>query len=334
MSIRFGIVGCRHAHITTFIDEMLSLGHTCVGLHEPGDPVMAERIAQKYGIPIVDSRDAFLETSVSVIGSSAINSEKIEIIEWCEQHGKHIMVDKPAVTDRDGLNRLEAVIRRGVIHVGMLLTERFRPSLHTLKSKIEAGELGRVVSITMRKPHRLNPASRASWHFSKQQNGGIVIDLFVHDFDLLRWLTGQEVSSVKAVVTKNDLPEYPDFWDTASAQVVMDGGVISTLYADWHTPDKSWTWGDCRIFVNGTVGFAELRLCGDPSVSEADELMLCVTDTQTLVQTKLLEPEISITADFLSRIDGQSSTLTHKDILAASTLTIEADAGAVWIRNL
>lgn len=328
MSIRFGIIGCRHAHVTIFIEEMLALGHVCAGVYEKDDPSLAGQLAQKYNIPLVQSRDVFLDDSVTVIGSAAINSEKIEIIEWCEQHGKHIMVDKPAVTDRDKLDRLEAVIRRGRIQVGMLLTERYRPAVYTLKRAIEAGELGQIASIMMRKPHRLNPASRAAWHFSKEQNGGIVIDLFVHDFDLLRWLTGQEAVSVKTVVAKNELPEYPEFLDTASAQVVMSGGAIGMLYADWHTPDKSWTWGDCRIFVNGTKGFAELRLSGDPSVSGADELYLRVTDSQPLEQAELANPAQSLTADFLSRIHGERGTLTHDDVLATSRLTIEADAGA------
>jgi predicted dehydrogenase len=328
MSIQFGIIGCRHAHVTIFIEEMLALGHLCVGVYEKDDPSLAGQLAQKYNIPLVQSRDVFLDDSVTVIGSAAINSEKIEIIEWCEQHGKHIMVDKPAVTDRDKLDRLEAVIRRGRIQVGMLLTERYRPAVCTLKRSIEAGELGQIVSIMMRKPHRLNPSSRAAWHFSKEQNGGIVIDLFVHDFDLLRWLTGQEAVSVKTVVAKNELPEYPGFLDTASAQVVMSGGAIGMLYADWHTPDKRWTWGDCRIFVNGTKGFAELRLSGDPSVSGADELYLRVTDSQPLEQTELVQPDQSLTADFLSRIRGERGTLTHDDVLATSRLTIEADVGA------
>lgn len=337
MSIQYGIIGCRHAHITAFIDEMVALGHTCVGIYERDDTTMAERISQKYGIPLVDSRDVFLDPAVSIIGSSAINSEKIALIEWCEQHDKHIMVDKPAVTDRDKLHRLESVMQRGRIQVGMLLTERYRPAIYTLKRAIEAGELGRIVSITMRKPHRLNPSSRAEWHFSKNQNGGIIVDLFVHDFDLLRWLSGQEAVSVQAVMTKNELPEYPEFWDTASAQVVMDGGVIGQLYADWHNPDKSWTWGDCRLFVNGTVGFAELRLCGDPAVSDADELYLQVSDTIPLTRMELAQPPMTLTADFLRRVAGEAGSsegLTHSDVLAASALTIAADEAAVRLNNL
>lgn len=334
MGIRYGIIGCRHGHIAMFIEEMQALGHTCAGIYEADDGRLADQLAAKYNIPRVESRDVFLDPAVTVIGSAAIHNEKIAVIEWCELHGKHIMVDKPAVTDRDGLERLEAVIGRGRIQIGMLLTERFRPAVHTLKHAIDAGELGRLVSITMRKPHRLNPASRGAWHFSKRQNGGIIVDLLIHDFDLLLWLTGQSAASVQAVMTKNELPEYPEFWDAASAQVVTEGGVIGQLYADWHTPDRSWTWGDCRLFVNGTAGFAELRLCGDPSVSDADELLLRVTDSQPLERVELTPPPLTLTADFLRRVAGEPGALTHRDVLAASVLTIAADEAAVLRNNI
>jgi predicted dehydrogenase len=336
MSIAFGIIGCRHGHITVFIDEMIQLGHTFAGIYDQSDKKMAEQIASKYGVPLLNSLDALLDPAVQIIGSSAINSEKINIIEWCEKHGKHIMVDKPAITDRDKLHRLEGVIERGSIQIGMLLTERFRPAIHTLKQAIESGELGRIVSLSMRKPHRLRPASRSEWHFSKAQNGGVIIDLFVHDFDLLRWLTDQEAVSVQAVVTKNIMPEYPDFWDAASAQVVLDGGAIGQLYSDWHSPEKSWTWGDCRIFVSGTAGSAELRLCGDPSVSQQEELYLQVTNSLEFTSVELNFPTHTITEDFLLRIAGEDyqARITQKDILAASALTIAADESAVVVNNL
>src|SRR5690606_31307008 len=207
------------------------------------------------------------------VGCAAINSEKIDIIEMCESRGKHVMVDKPAVVNRDGLERLQAIVERGRIEVGILLTERFRSSIYTLKGMIDRGDLGRLVGISMRKPHRLSESSRPAWHFSKSQNGGILIDLMIHDFDLVRWLTGQKLAVSHAVMTKNMLPEYPDFYDTAVLQGVTSESVAVQLYSDWHTPNRSWTWGDCRIFVTGTEGSAELRLEGDPFVGSKESLL-------------------------------------------------------------
>ncbi|MFK7693992.1 Gfo/Idh/MocA family protein [Paenibacillus sp. HJGM_3] len=333
MRYTYGIIGCQHGHIATFIREMEALGARCAGIYEPDEPALAERLSRQHSIPLVQSAEELLRPEVGVIGSSAVNNRKLDVIELCEAHGKSVMLDKPIVTNRDQLNRLADVMARGRIQVGMLLTERFRPAAISLKRMIEEGELGRIVSVTMRKPHRLSPAQRHRWHFSKEQNGGLIQDLFIHDFDLLRWWTGQEFVRVDSLMTKTILPEHPDFYDTACAQVLLTGGTLAQLYADWHTPDKSWTWGDCRIFVSGTAGCAELRLCGDPSVASAanEELLLRVTNASAFERIDLPTPATTITEDFLNRLEGRDSIIGHRDILEACRAAVSADERAVVV---
>lgn len=320
---KFAVIGCEHAHIEIFVKEMLDLGHPCSGIYEPNNFKLSKSISDKFHIPIIHDVEQLL-ADVEIVGSSAINNEKISLIEQCEKLGKHIMVDKPAVTNRRDYDRLKALINRNNITVGMLLTERFHPAIYTLKKQIDQGVLGEIVSIGMRKPHLLNAVERPAWFFSKEQCGGIVIDLLIHDFDLLRWFTGSEIVQTYGFMAKRILPEYPDFYDTASVQVLMDGKVTAQLYADWFTPTKSWTWGDGRIFVTGTDGFAELRLSGDPLVKQ-EALFLRTTKSEELTAVELEQPPITITQDFLNRIEGKSSLLTTGDILLASKATIQAD---------
>ncbi|MFH5182422.1 Gfo/Idh/MocA family protein [Paenibacillus sp. TAB 01] len=328
----FSIIGCRHGHIEMFIREMIGFGYACAGIYEADDPSLAIALAKKYDIPLCDSLERVLAPEVAIVGSSAINNEKIGLIELCEKHGKHIMLDKPAVTSRDGLNRLEAVLQRDQIQVGMLLTSRERSCLVTLKQLTEEGYLGDLISITMRKPHKLTPASRPAWHFSKEQNGGIIVNLLIHDFDLLRWLTGREIRHVSSVMIKNILPEYPDFYDCAAVQVRMEGNVMAQLYTDWHTPEQCWAFGDCRVFVTGTKGSVELRLFGDPSVG-GDELMFAMTHQEKFHQVNLVQAPVSVTGDLLQRIAGKPYRISHQDLLLASKAAIEADEQAVLLRE-
>src|SRR5699024_11207898 len=134
-----------------------------------------------------------------------------------------------------------------------------------------------IVSIQMRKPHLLKAETRPAWHFSKKQSGSVIIDLFIHDFDLLRWFSNAEITKSYEVDSKNILIEDPNFYATASVQVTMKSGIIANLYADWHTSSKSWTWGDCRIFITGTEGNVEARLEGDPFIQK-EGLLLLVTN--------------------------------------------------------
>ncbi|UOQ85811.1 Gfo/Idh/MocA family protein [Gracilibacillus salinarum] len=330
--MKFSVIGCQHPHISIFIKEMLDLGYECVGIYEPENRSLVETIAGQYRLKIVDKIDPLLEESVDVVGCASINNDKITIIELCEQYGKHIMIDKPAVTNRKDFERLKAVAERGKIQIGMLLTERFRPSIYTLKKRIDDGDLGEIVSISMRKPHQLNPAKRPLWHFSREQSGGIIIDLFVHDIDLLRWLSSDEIVTLSCHAAKNILPEYPSFYDAAGLQLVMNNGVIAQLYADWHTPDKSWTWGDCRLYVVGTKGVAEIRLEGDPFIAEED-LLIEVSDKKELTKITKINPSVTITEDFLSRIRGDQGLIEHEDLLAATEATIKADEEACKVNR-
>ncbi|MFE5320759.1 Gfo/Idh/MocA family protein [Paenibacillus sp. NPDC056579] len=333
MGTAFAIIGCRHGHIEKFIREMLELGNRCAGIYEVEEPSLAKAFAEKHRIPLVDDVDTLMNRlEVTIIGTSAVNNEKIDLIELCEKYGKHIMLDKPLVTSREGLGRLESVLDRNRIQVGMLLTSRERSSLFTLKQNIEEGYLGELVSITMRKPHKLSPSARASWHFSKEHNGGIIVDLLIHDFDLLRWLTGREVRQVSSVMAKNILPEYPDFYDTATVQVIMEGSLVAQLYTDWHTPEQCWAFGDCRIFVTGTKGSAELRLFGDPAV-EMDELMFAMTHQEKFYRVDLVKAPVTVIEDFLDRIDGRPHFITHQDLLLASRGVLDADERAVLLNN-
>jgi predicted dehydrogenase len=335
MQGKFAIIGCEHGHIGAFIREMLELGYECAGIYEPSNRDLAHAMGDPLGIPVVDDRELLLGDDVLIIGSSAINRDKIAIVELCEQRGKSIMLDKPAVVDRVGLEKLHQVIERGKIQVGMFLSERVRPSVYTLAEHIREGLLGEIVSIGTRKPHRLSPHNRRPWFFDKAQSGGIIVDLLIHDFDLLRWLTGMEIAQISGLISKNTMPEHPTFYDAASVQVLLDGGITAQLYADWHTAGRSWTWGDCRIFVSGTLGYAEIRLEGDPLLSEGNEgLYLQVTDKEAWHRVDTIESPLTITGDFVNRVKGGAGLLSHKDIWHAAKASIEADEAALTCGRL
>lgn len=331
----FSIIGCQHGHIRVLIQTLLEMGYRCVGLYEePGESrKLAENLSIKYGVPMLERMEDALAPEVGLVGCAAVNSRKIGIVEVCERAGKPILLDKPAVTCRDGLERLREAIEGGRIEIGMMLTQRYSPAVFTLKRCIEDGMLGKPISISMRKPHRLGAAERPDWFFDRALSGGIIQDLLVHDLDLLRWLTGAEISDAQGYMSKSILPEYPGFYDAAQLLVTMEDGLVAQLYADWHTPDGSWTWGDCRIFVTGTEGSAELRLQGDPLVSREPAFLL-TTRSQELHQVPLLRPPAGTIKDFVNRTKGKPSMLSGEDVLRASSAAVLADERADTIHRI
>ncbi|MGI6130211.1 MAG: Gfo/Idh/MocA family protein [bacterium] len=322
--MRFGIYGCRHEHIGEFIKEMLNLSHEFVGIYER-EPDIAENLAEMYDVPLFDSGDELLEAKPDVLGTSAVNNEKIDIIELCHEHGIHVMADKPIVVSRQDYIRLEKIIKQGRIQIGMMLTERFNPPIYALQKIIQEGKLGDIVSLSIMKPHKLREKTRASWHFSKEKNGGIAIDLLIHDVDLLRWFTGSEIASCDGYIIKSGYAQYETFYDSVHALVKMENGVVASLEADWWMPDSYFTFGDGRIFCVGTKGRAEIRTTGDPE-SNSEPYGLWIRNTHNYERIKVPSIPVTLAQDFVNRIQGSKEVIiSNEDVLMASLAAIQID---------
>ena len=98
---------------------------------------------------------------------------------------------------------------------------RYVPALRALRNRIAAGELGVVHLVTCYQWDEQPP-----WAAFRAHSGGILIDMGVHEFDQLRWLTGQEIGGLRAVASglvPDGLGEPPhQSLDVDSAQVIAE----------------------------------------------------------------------------------------------------------------
>jgi len=326
--MRFGVWGYRHPHIGDFIREMLKLGHEFVGVCEK-EPDLAKPLAEVFKVPLFTDEEWLFSLKPDIIGTSAVNSSKISIIESCAAHGIHVMADKPAVTNVEDYERLARTVNEGSVQIGLMLTERFNAPIYALHKLITEGRLGRLVNISIMKPHKLNALSRSKWHFSKHDNGGLIVDLLVHDFDLLRWLTGSEIAECKGYIKKGGNKRHPDFFDSTQLAVRMDNDVTATLEADWWIPDKYRNYGDGRIFCVGTEGRVEVRTVEDLTDPERRPLTIFMDSDGGCTICPLAEPALTLTEDYINRIHGMKDCIiTHSDILKCTYAALRADREA------
>jgi predicted dehydrogenase len=99
---------------------------------------------------------------------------------------------------------------------------RFDPAYVMAKKRIEAGEIGHPVLFrsSSRDP------KRTSLEFARRENsGGLIMDMGVHDFDLARWLMGSEVVRVQ---TEGGCLVYPELKDVGD----IDNAVINLKFAN------------------------------------------------------------------------------------------------------
>lgn len=327
--MKFGIIGSAHGHIFSFISDMLKLNWEFSGIWNDGSSIAAS-IAEMNNIPLFDDMNELFAQGIEVAGTAAVNNRKIDILEACEKHNVHIMADKPIIIDEAQYERLEKVICSGNIQVGLMLSVRFMPAVHTLKKLIDKGVIGQLTSVEIFNPHKLTPASRPDWHFDRKQGGGIAIDLLAHSIDTFQWLTGNNIIEYNGIMTKSMLKKKPDFYDASQFMVLNQAGVSGYFRVDWHIPEKHWSWGDIRIFCTGAKGLIEVRAVGDPVTREPQVILYGIDG-----ETRNIEIEDSgktETTDFIDRIMGKDHSITHKDILETARLSVEFDKCAKAVK--
>jgi myo-inositol 2-dehydrogenase/D-chiro-inositol 1-dehydrogenase len=137
---------------------------------------------------------------------------------------------------------------------------RFVPSLKKLKSRIVAGEMGQIyLAACYQWDQQPPPAS------FRTRSGGIFMDMAVHEFDQIRWLSGQEIGAIQAVAA-GIASDPPVAGDAESAQVLctMSGGTTGLVSLGRRFP-----LGDvCKVEVFGTADAEECRFLWPPSADE------------------------------------------------------------------
>ncbi|MDX9912648.1 MAG: Gfo/Idh/MocA family oxidoreductase [Phycisphaerales bacterium] len=135
--------------------------------------------------------------------------------------GKHVLIEKPVSLDPAEIESLDVAARRARVVAMPAMCMRFWPGWSWLKERIDAGDLGRVVSATF---HRLG--SRPSWgtgfYDDEAKSGGALFDLHIHDTDVVRWLFGEPIAACSTGTTDHLTTLYR--FERGPTHIVAEGG--------------------------------------------------------------------------------------------------------------
>ena len=175
--------------------------------------------------------------------------------------GIPILCEKPCgLTSRQG-QEAAALAAAAKVPLQVAYWRRFVPSLKKLKARIVAGGLGDLyLAICYQWDEQPPPPS------FRTRSGGIFMDMAVHEFDQIRWLSGQEISELHAMAA-GTLSAPPVSGDAESAQVLcaLSGGATGIVSLGRRFP-----LGDvCKAEVFGTKGAEECRFLWPPAAEQA-----------------------------------------------------------------
>ena len=140
--------------------------------------------------------------------------------------GKHIFCEKPVDLDPDRIRKTLAVVEAAGVKMQVGFNRRFDPTFSRVRQAVTDGDVGdiHIVKITSRDPEA-PPVSYV------ETSGGIFLDMTIHDFDMVRFVTGSEVEEVYAmgaVLIDPAIGEAGDV-DTAITTLKMANGALAVI---------------------------------------------------------------------------------------------------------
>lgn len=214
-----GIMGANHARVFSNLP-----GVTLIGVADPSAQ-QRELVTRVLGIPAVDTIDDLLGPDLDAVTIAAPTHLHHELAMKCINRGIHVLVEKPIASNVDeGREMIAAAEAKGVtLMVGHV--ERFNPAVQAIKKAIENED---ILSIAITRVGPFPP---------RMSNVGVVIDLAVHDIDLIRWFTDSEIVEVQPQLSS----AVAEREDIALLQFRTASGVLAHINTNWLTPFKART---------------------------------------------------------------------------------------------
>lgn len=208
---------------------------TLSGLTEVSELVIADareaqaaETAAALGASSAASPAALLAMDLDALVIASATSSHAELIAAAAERGVPAFCEKPIALDLAGTHEaLRTVEASGtLLQIGFM--RRFDAGYTAAREAVGSGRLGRLHTV---RATTSDPAPPPAAYLPL--SGGLYRDCLVHDFDAVRWVTGQEVVSVFAVGSDAGPPAFREAGDvdTAAALLTLESGTLCTATA-------------------------------------------------------------------------------------------------------
>src|SRR5581483_10952120 len=173
-----GVMGSNHARVFAGLP-----GAELVGVADP-DKKQTDFVARTLECNAFAGVDELLDAKVDAVTIAAPTHLHHEIALKCISRGVHVMVEKPIASSVEEGREIIAAAEKARVTLMVGHVERFNPAVEAVKEAIRGEE---ILSIAITRVGPFPP---------RMSNVGVVIDLAVHDIDLIRWFTDSDIVEV------------------------------------------------------------------------------------------------------------------------------------------
>lgn len=299
MTIRFGLLGA--GRIGKVHAKAVS-GNPDARLVAVADafPAAAQAIADQYGCEIREIEAIETAGDIDAVVICTPTDTHADLIERFVKAGKAVFCEKPIDLS---LARVKACLevvraRKGTLMVGF--NRRFDPHFRAVRAEIDKGAIGAVemVTITSRDPGAppLDYIARS---------GGIFRDMTIHDFDMARFLLGEEIAEVVATAAVLVDPAIGKAGDFDSIQVMLK--TASGRQAMISNSRRATYGYDQRIEVHGSKGMVAAENQRPVSIEVASATGYTRPPLHDFFMTRYTEAYAAEIAAFIAALGGKGA---------------------------
>lgn len=208
---KIGVIGAGHLgkiHINC-IKEIS--GYDLVGFYDV-NPLVASDVQQKYNIPAFENFEELLE-KVDVIDIVTPTVSHFEYAKKSLEAKKHVFIEKPIVTTLEEAKELMKISKNAGVQIQIGHVERFNPAFLATRSYINEP--------------KFIEAHRLSYYNPRGTDVPVVLDLMIHDIDILLTIIDSPIKGIYA----NGVPVLTQNIDIANARIEFEDGSVANLTA-------------------------------------------------------------------------------------------------------
>ncbi len=211
MDLKVGVIGVGHlGKIHSKLWKEV-LGAELVGIYD-SNTAEAERFAVEIGTKSYTSIDALLD-EVNGVSIVTPTSYHFEVAKQAIKKGKHILIEKPITTTIAEAEELCALAKSTGVSIQVGHIERFNPALLAVEQYIHNPRFFESHRLAQFKPRGTDVA--------------VVLDLMIHDIDVILSLVDSEVKSIDA----SGISVVSDEIDIANARITFINGAVANVTA-------------------------------------------------------------------------------------------------------
>ena len=316
--MNLAFAGFRHSHIMSLYTAALENKNVnIVGCFEANQSESIATDAVKFTYASYD--EILNDSNVEAIAIGDYYGIRGQMVISALKAGKHVICDKPICTSLAELDEIETLAKEKGLKVCCMLDLRYMPQIATAKELIDKGEIGEIVNVTFTGQHCLDYQNRPGWYFEDGKHGGTINDIAIHGVDIVRYLTGKNLTKVNCARTWNAYAyKTPEFKDSAMFMAEFEG--VAALV------DVSYAAPKCDTMLPAYWEFTFWGTKGMMRFRYADNLLQVYTTTKKCIDC----PQIPITLldAFMDDINHKPSLLECFDVLKSQRQVLEIQASA------